>query len=79
VHLEPLGALVPVITQVLEDISRDEMGRSTLAAKVKRVQLLVGDQPHVTLVGDALTVMTVMAHVKRLAAPALQRAVEAAL
>jgi hypothetical protein len=79
VDLEPLGALVPIVTQVLEDIARDEMGRSSFVARVKRVQLTVGTEPHVTLVGDALTVMTVSPHSKRLAAPGLQRAIEAAL
>jgi hypothetical protein len=78
-HLEALGALVPVVTQVLEDVARDETGRTSLVAKVKRIQLAVGDAPHVTLVGDALTIMTVASHNKRLAAAGLKRAVEAAL
>jgi len=77
--LEPLGALVPIVSQVLEDLVRDEMGRSSFVARVKRVQLAVGEQPHVTLVGDALTVMTVAAHSKRLGTAALKRAIEAAL
>jgi hypothetical protein len=78
-HLEPLGALLPVLTEVLECVARDELGRRSLQAKVKRVQLNVGVEPHVTLVGDALTVMTVTAHARRLPLPTLQRAVEAAL
>ena len=48
------------MSEALDNVSRDEMGRRVLQAKVKRVQLAVGcEQPHVTLVGDALTVMTV--------------------
>jgi hypothetical protein len=78
-HLEPLGALLPAISEVLDTVAREENGRRSLQAKVKRVQLAVGDQPHVTLVGDALTVMTVSAHVKRLAPTVLRRAIEAAL
>jgi hypothetical protein len=78
-HLEPLGALLPVLSEALENVARDETGRLTLQAKVKRVQLAVGEQAHVTLVGDALTVMTAGAHVRRLAPPLLRRAIEAAL
>ena len=78
-HLEPLGALVPALSEALENVARDEHGRLSLQAKVKRVQLAVGEQPHVTLVGDALTVMTVNAHPRRLAPKMLERAIEAAL
>lgn len=78
-HLEPLGALLPALSEALDNVARGENGRLSLQAKVKRVQLAVGEQPHVTLVGDALTVMTVTAHVKRLAPKLLERAIEAAL
>ncbi len=77
--LEPLGALLPALSEALENVARDEKGRVSLQAKVKRVQLAVGEQPHVTLVGDALTVMTVNAHPRRLAPKMLERAIEAAL
>jgi hypothetical protein len=78
-QLEPIGSLLGTLAEVLDNVSRDENGRLALQAKVKRIQLVVGEQPHVTLVGDALTVMTVNAHLKRLAPPVLQRAIEAAL
>lgn len=77
--LEPLGALLHALSEALENVARDDHGRLTLQAKVKRVQLVVGEQPHVTLVGDALTVMTVGPHLKRLAPKLLERAIEAAL
>ncbi|MBK7860853.1 MAG: hypothetical protein IPJ65_20070 [Archangiaceae bacterium] len=77
--LEPLGALLPAVSEALDNVARDESGRQNLAAKVKRVQLAVGEQTHVTLVGDALTVMTVPAHARRLAPKVLERAIHAAL
>ncbi len=77
--LEPLGALVSALSEALGEVTRGENVRMSLIAKVKRVQLAVGEQPHVTLVGDALTVMTVSAHARRLAPKMLERAIEAAL
>lgn len=73
-QLEPLDALLRLVTEVLTEIEP-----AALAAKVKQVRLEVSDTRRVVLEGDVLVIATVKATIKRYFRASLTEAIEAVL
>jgi hypothetical protein len=77
--LEPLGALLAQVDEVMRAVAKDDMGREAVRTKIARVRLTVREATGVELRDKVLTITTTQGGIKRWTVEGLRAAIEGVL